>query len=136
MYYLWREKLFSVVISLYIDAIFFLNWRGGGGLLGYKVIYYIPVGVGGGGVLGYKVIYYIPLARPPPQTTAIYRDFKKSTAICKVYKVGLRYIKKIISRSFLNSGTLIVITEGQALSRSYDFPPVSKFVWATHRKAE
>ncbi len=31
---------------------------------------------------------------PPPQTTAIYKDFKKSTAICKVYNVGLRYIKK------------------------------------------
>ena len=69
----------------------------GGGLLGYKVIYYIPVGVGGGGVLGYKVIYYIPLARPPPpQTTAIYRDFKKSTAICKVYNVGLRYIIRFL----------------------------------------
>ncbi len=30
---------------------------------------------------------------PPPQTTAIYRDFKKSTAISKGYNVGLRYIK-------------------------------------------
>jgi hypothetical protein len=29
---------------------------------------------------------------PPPQTTAIYRDFKKSTAISKGYNVGLRYI--------------------------------------------
>ena len=26
MYYLWWEKMFSVVISLYIDAIFFLNF--------------------------------------------------------------------------------------------------------------
>ncbi len=30
---------------------------------------------------------------PPPQTTTIYRDFKKSTAISKGYNVGLRYIK-------------------------------------------
>jgi hypothetical protein len=30
---------------------------------------------------------------PPPQTTAIYRDFKKSTAISKGYNVDLRYIK-------------------------------------------
>ncbi len=30
---------------------------------------------------------------PPPQTTAISRDFKKSTAMCKVHNVGLRYIK-------------------------------------------
>jgi hypothetical protein len=29
---------------------------------------------------------------PPPQTTAIYGDFKKSTAISKGYNVGLRYI--------------------------------------------
>ena len=29
----------------------------------------------------------------PPQTTAIYGDFKKSTAISKGYNVGLRYIK-------------------------------------------
>jgi len=29
---------------------------------------------------------------PPPQTTAIFRDFKKSTAMCKVHNVGLRYI--------------------------------------------
>jgi hypothetical protein len=29
---------------------------------------------------------------PPPQTTAIYRDFKKSTTISKGYNVGLRYI--------------------------------------------
>ena len=30
---------------------------------------------------------------PPPKTTAIFRDFKKSTAMCKVHYVGLRYIK-------------------------------------------
>jgi hypothetical protein len=29
----------------------------------------------------------------PPQTTAIYGDFKKSTAISKGYNLGLRYIK-------------------------------------------
>ncbi len=29
----------------------------------------------------------------PPKTTAIFRDFKKSTAMCKVHNVGLRYIK-------------------------------------------
>jgi hypothetical protein len=33
------------------------------------------------------------VAPPPPQTTAIFRDFKKSTAMCKVHNVGLRYIK-------------------------------------------
>jgi hypothetical protein len=43
----------------------------------------------------YRDIIYAqyPSTTPPPQTTAIYRDFKKSTAICKVYNVGLRYIK-------------------------------------------
>jgi hypothetical protein len=38
---------------------------------------------GGGGWVG-----------APPQTTAISRDFKKSTAMCKVHNVGLRYIKR------------------------------------------
>ncbi len=39
-------------------------------------------------------MHYIPVATPPPpQTTAIFRDFKKSTAMCKVHNVGLRYIK-------------------------------------------
>ena len=33
-----------------------------------------------------------PSTTTPPQTTAIYRDFKKSTAISKGYNVGLRYI--------------------------------------------
>ncbi len=37
-------------------------------------------------------MHYIP--PPPPQTTAIFRDFKKSTAMCKVHNVGVRYIKK------------------------------------------
>jgi hypothetical protein len=32
----------------------------------------------------------------PPQTTAIYGDFKKSTAISKGYNVGLRYIMCIV----------------------------------------
>ncbi len=36
-----------------------------------------------------------PITTPPPQTTAIYRDFKKSTAISKGYNVGLRYIINI-----------------------------------------
>jgi hypothetical protein len=31
-----------------------------------------------------------PSSTTPPQTTAIYRDFKKSTAISKGYNVGLR----------------------------------------------
>jgi hypothetical protein len=34
-----------------------------------------------------------PSTTTPPQTTAIYGDFKKSTAISKGYNVGLRYIK-------------------------------------------
>jgi hypothetical protein len=38
-------------------------------------------------------MHYIPVAPPPPQTTAIFRDFKKSTAMCKVHNVGLWYIK-------------------------------------------
>jgi hypothetical protein len=38
-------------------------------------------------------MHYIPVATLPPQTTAIFRDFKKSTAMCKVHNVGLRYIK-------------------------------------------
>ncbi len=37
-------------------------------------------------------MHYIPVP-PPPQTTAISMDFKKSTAMCKVHNVGLRYIK-------------------------------------------
>ena len=37
-------------------------------------------------------MHYIPVVPPPPQTTAIFRDFKKSTAMCKVHNVGLRYI--------------------------------------------
>ncbi len=28
-------------------------------------------------------MHYIPVAPPPPRTTAIFRDFKKSTAMCK-----------------------------------------------------
>ena len=47
---------------------------------------------------------------PPPQTTAIYRGFKKSTAISKGYNVGLRYIKQIIY-------DLIYITRGWILVR-------------------
>ena len=40
------------------------------------------------------IIYdFISQYQPPPQTTAIYRDFKKSTAISKGYNVDLRYIK-------------------------------------------
>ncbi len=44
-------------------------------------------------------MHYIPVAPPPPrpQTTAIFRNFKKSTAMCKVHNVGLRYIKTISS---------------------------------------
>ncbi len=38
-----------------------------------------------------------PSTSPPPQTTAIYRDFKKSTAISKGYNVGLRYIELYLS---------------------------------------
>ncbi len=40
-------------------------------------------------------MHYIPVAPlpPPPKTAAIFRDFKKSTAMCKVHNVGLRYIK-------------------------------------------
>ncbi len=42
------------------------------------------------------IIYdFISQYHPPPQTTAIYGDFKKSTAISKGYNVGLRYIIKI-----------------------------------------
>jgi hypothetical protein len=37
----------------------------------------------------------------PPQTTAIYRDFKKSTAISKGYNVGLRYIKYTVTMRLL-----------------------------------
>jgi hypothetical protein len=41
------------------------------------------------------IIYALyPSSTPsPPKTTAIFRDFKKSTAMCKVHNVGLRYIK-------------------------------------------
>ncbi len=43
------------------------------------------------------IIYALyPSSNPTPQTTAIFRDFKKSTAMCKVHNVGLRYIKLII----------------------------------------
>jgi hypothetical protein len=39
------------------------------------------------------IIYALyPSSTPPPKTTAIFRDFKKSTAMCKVHNVGLRYI--------------------------------------------
>jgi len=39
------------------------------------------------------IIYdFISQYHHPPQSTAIYRDFKKSTAISKGYNVGLRYI--------------------------------------------
>jgi len=44
------------------------------------------------------IIYdFISQYHHPPQTTAIYRDFKKSTAIAKGYNVGLRYIKSKMS---------------------------------------
>jgi len=40
------------------------------------------------------IIYALyPSSTLPPKTTAIFRDFKKSTAMCKVHNVGLRYIK-------------------------------------------
>ncbi len=43
------------------------------------------------------IIYALyPSSTPPPKTTAIFRDFKKSTAMCKVHNVGLRYIKYMI----------------------------------------
>jgi hypothetical protein len=42
-------------------------------------------------------MHYIPVAPPPPKTTAIFRDFKKSTAMCKVHNVVLRYIKNFVS---------------------------------------
>ena len=49
-------------------------------------------------------MHYIPVAPPPPpKTTAIFRDFKKSTAMCKVHNVGLRYIK--LENSISNSNT-------------------------------
>ncbi len=38
-------------------------------------------------------MHYVPVAPPPPPTTAIFRNFKKSTAPCKVHNMGLRYIK-------------------------------------------
>ncbi len=42
-------------------------------------------------------IIYRDISTPPPKkTTAIFRDFKKSTAMCKVHNVGLRYIKLVI----------------------------------------
>ena len=45
------------------------------------------------------IIYdFISQYHHPLQTTAIYRDFKKSTAISKGYNVGLRYIKFPISK--------------------------------------
>jgi hypothetical protein len=39
------------------------------------------------------IIYALYPSSTPPQTSAIFRDFKKSTAMCKVHNVGLRYIK-------------------------------------------
>ena len=45
------------------------------------------------------IIYALyPSSTPPPKTTAIFRDFKKSTAMCKVHNVGLRYINKNINQ--------------------------------------
>jgi hypothetical protein len=38
-------------------------------------------------------MHYVPLTPPPPQTTAIFRTFRKSTAPYKVHNMGLRYIK-------------------------------------------
>ncbi len=38
-------------------------------------------------------MHYVPVAPPHPPTTAIFRNFKKSTALCKVHNMGLRYIK-------------------------------------------
>jgi hypothetical protein len=42
-----------------------------------------------------------PVSPPPPQTTANFRNFKKSTAPCKVHNMGLRYIKVQYSWMFL-----------------------------------
>ncbi len=43
-------------------------------------------------------MHYIPVAPPPPPpTTAIFRNFKKSTALCKVHNMGLRYLKNWLS---------------------------------------
>jgi len=38
-------------------------------------------------------MHYIPVA--PPPTTAIFRNFKNTTAPCKVHNMGLRYIKAV-----------------------------------------
>jgi hypothetical protein len=44
-------------------------------------------------IFWFIIFYFISQYHPPPQTTAIYRDLKKSTAFSKGYNVGLRYIK-------------------------------------------
>jgi hypothetical protein len=41
-------------------------------------------------------MHYVPVA-PPPQTTAIFRNFKKSTTTCKVHNLGLRYINVLFT---------------------------------------
>ena len=61
-----------------------------------------------------------PSTTTPPQTTAIYRDFKKSTAISKGYNVGLRYIKNIIDEvtiAFANF-TSLKVPKCEILDRS------------------
>jgi hypothetical protein len=60
-------------------------------------------------------MHYIPVARPPPQTTAIFRDFKKSTAMCKVHNVGLRYIKNIWHSKMKDFGTRAFVAIAPAI---------------------
>ncbi len=40
-------------------------------------------------------MHYVRVTPPPPPTTAIFRTFKKSTALYKVHNMGFRYIKFI-----------------------------------------
>jgi hypothetical protein len=55
-------------------------------------MYYIPT------IIYRDIIYALyPSSTPPPQTTAIFRNFKKSTATGKVHNMGLRYINTVLS---------------------------------------
>ncbi len=45
-------------------------------------------------------MHNIPVPPPPKQQQSI-GNFKKSTAICKVYNVGLRYIKYVFVLVFI-----------------------------------
>jgi hypothetical protein len=61
-------------------------------------------------------MHYVPLTPPPPlpQTTAIFRTLRKSTALYKAHNMGLRYIKIYAIPAAFSSPLINEDLQGQA----------------------